>query len=334
MKTKKWNVIIIILSLVMLTCYVFIVDSPKNIFNALKSANIKWLFYALCCILLYWFFESLVLHYICNKLSNKISLVACFSTTMVGQLFNCITPSGSGGQPAQAFMLSSNNIPLGEASCVLLAKFIVYQITLTVYSLFTIFFKLPYFLNQISSFVYLVLFGFGIHILIVILLIGICVYPDITKKLILKFTFFLHKIKIVKNKEKAINKINIELDNFYQNFTTLKHNLKLLILPSVLTVIQLTVFFIIPYFVCLSLGISKASILVVICATAFVIMISSFVPIPGGAEGGFYLLFRIFFPTSGLLAIAIVLWRLFTFYLPILVGMLFAKFSSSKTIPE
>ena len=328
MKAKTFNYIIIILTLVILTCYLFIVDSPKNILKALKTANFNWLFYASCCIILYWLVETLVLHYICNKLSNKISLFTCFRTTMVGQLFNCITPAASGGQPAQALMLTNHNIPFGNASCVLLAKFVVYQVTLTVYSFILILLKLSYFMN-VSEYAALVFIGFLVNILVVIVLIGICFFPNLTKK--------LSKIKILRKLNEAQHKINTEIDNFYQNFTNLKHDLKILIIPTLLSIIQLTLYFVIPYFVCLSLGVSNVSMFIVICSTAFVLMISSFVPLPGGsggAEGGFYLFFKIFFPSTSLLAIAILLWRLITFYLPILIGMMFTKFEKSKTISE
>ena len=51
----------------------------------------------------------------------------------------------------------------------------------------------------------------------------------------------------------------------------------------------------------------------------------TFIPTPGsglGAEGGFYLLFQSIFKEETM-NMAILFWRLYTFYLPILVGTLF-----------
>lgn len=70
----------------------------------------------------------------------------------------------------------------------------------------------------------------------------------------------------------------------------------------------------------------------VVASAAFILMISSFVPLPGasgGAEGSFYMFFRMFFKASGSVSVAILLWRLFTFYLPIVVGVYFARHLSS-----
>lgn len=337
MKFKKLNYIVIILTTILLLGYVFFVDNPKSLLSALLSAKPMWLIYALLSILFYWLLDCFVLRSLCNRISNKLSLVEGFRATMTGQLFNCITPFASGGQPMQAYVLSKNNIPLGEASSILLAKFIVYQITLTFYSCIVILLKLKFFLNQISGFGYLVLLGFSVNIIVVALLIGIGFFPKTTKNVLISIASFLYKIKLLKKYEKTCKRITEELDNFYVNFTLLKGDLKLLIFPTFLTILQLTAFFMIPFFVCLSLGVPNPGLLTMICAAAFVLLISSFIPSPGGsgvAEGSFYMFFNIFFSQAGLLAVAILLWRLFTFYLPIIVGIFMSAFSKAPVASE
>lgn len=328
---------IIILTSILLLGYVFLIDNPANLLKALLSANPKWLIYAFFSILVYWILDCLALRSLCNRLSNQLSLASSFKTTMAGQLFNCITPFASGGQPAQAYMMSKSNIPLGEASCVLLAKFIVYQITLTIYSTIVILLKLRFFMNQISGFGYFVILGFVVNIMVLILLIGIGFFPNITKLALLNITYLLYKLKIIKNYQHICESITVESDNFNQNFSLLKRDLKSLIFPTFLTTLQLTAFFLIPFFVCLSLGIPNPGLLTVICAAAFVLLISSFIPSPGGsgiAEGSFYMFFSIFFSQTGLLAIAIILWRLFTFYLPIIVGIFFTSMDKQSALPS
>ena len=58
---------------------------------------------------------------------------------------------------------------------------------------------------------------------------------------------------------------------------------------------------------------------------AFLLLIMTFIPTPGsgiGAEGGFYLLFNTIFK-EGTIHMSILFWRVYTFYLPIIVGSLF-----------
>ena len=101
---------------------------------------------------------------------------------------------------------------------------------------------------------------------------------------------------------------------------------KLMVAKLILvTIIQLTVFFAITFAVYKMFHLSETSFIKIISAQAFLSMIMAFVPIPGAggaAEGGFYILFSTFFPKETI-NMAILFWRLYTFYLPIIVGGLF-----------
>ena len=91
---------------------------------------------------------------------------------------------------------------------------------------------------------------------------------------------------------------------------------------SILTVFQLTAFSSITYAVYRAFGEIKYSIIDVISAQTFLTMIMAFIPTPGAggaAEGGFYVIFKTLFVQNEI-KMAILFWRIYTFYLPILVG--------------
>ena len=67
---------------------------------------------------------------------------------------------------------------------------------------------------------------------------------------------------------------------------------------AVMTTFQLTAFFLVPYCVLMALGVQGLQVGDVVASAAFILMISSFVPLPGasgGAEGSFYVFFQMFF---------------------------------------
>ncbi len=335
MKKNRLNIIIIAICGIAMLLVTVVADGPMVILNALISAKPVYLICAGLCMVLYWVLEASTFHSVCRGINSSISYKDCFKTSMIGQLFNCITPFASGGQPMQAYRLVKCGMPLGQASCALLAKFIIYQLVLTFYSLVVIFLKLKFFLAEVSGFALLILLGFTINLIVMFLIVGIGFFPKITTKFLIAISNLLGKIKIVKNVEALNKKIIVETEKFYENFAIIKANPKRFILPSLITVVQLTAFFTVPYFVCLSLSVTHVSLLTIICAAAFVLLISSFVPLPGGAggaEGGFYLFFGMFFVHSGILSVAIVLWRILTFYLPIVAGMCFSRASSPKSV--
>ena len=160
MKNKKVNYIIIGICLVIMLVTLFLTDSPENLWNALCTANPLWLLCGLGCMLAYWLLETRALFLVIDGLrkvsqsnGRRLKPTECLRVSMVGQLFNCITPFASGGQPMQAYMLSKYGQSVGTASSALLARFIVYQFVLTVYSVVVLVFKFTFFLEQVSGFV-------------------------------------------------------------------------------------------------------------------------------------------------------------------------------------
>ena len=90
-------------------------------------------------------------------------------------------------------------------------------------------------------------------------------------------------------------------------------------------VIQSLVYYSITYMVYRAFGNHGITFFQIIPVQAFLLLIMTFVPTPGsglGAEGGFYLLFNSIFQV-GTINMSILFWRLYTFYLPIIVGALF-----------
>jgi len=148
----------------------------------------------------------------------------------------------------------------------------------------------------------------------------------------------LAKIKIVKNPEKTMEKVESELQNFYENFKFLKSNTWLVAKSCLFSALQLTFHFSIAFMLYKAFGLPGNDLFAMISAQAFIQLVSSFVPLPGAmgaAEGSFFLFFQMFFPGS-LINIAMVFWRLLTFYLPIVVGSLFTfqKKRRAKEIPD
>ena len=135
MKWKKLNAVIIVLSLVVLFVYISLVDGLSNVLQVLTTVSPLWLTASLAMMAVYWLLEAVILHAAVKKLYPLQRFGSTFHTSMIGQFFNCVTPSASGGQPMQAVHMVKCGVPLGVASSSLLVKFIVYQGALTLYSL-------------------------------------------------------------------------------------------------------------------------------------------------------------------------------------------------------
>ena len=325
-KTKNLiNVILIAIIFIAMFIYIFMVDGIDNIIKVIKTVNVFWAILGLGLIIGYWLLEAVCLYIVEKKIYKNQRFRDSLRVSMIGQLFNSITPFSSGGQPMQAIAMKKEGKEVSKSATILLIKFIVYQATLVLYTLIILIFEYSYFRNIVSGFVKLALIGFLVNLVVIAILILV----GAKKKIVLNIIGFIYKllskIKILKNVDDKMEKLKTSVDTFHEDFKIIKKEKLMVFKLVIVTAIQLTVFFAITYAVYRMFGLNVATFFKIISAQAFLSMIMAFIPIPGAgiaAEGGFYILFSTFF-TKETINMGILFWRIYTFYLPIIVGSLF-----------
>lgn len=328
-RAKIFNAAIIVLSILILLGYLFFVDGPSNIARIFSSIYLPWLLAGAACMIGYWTAEGIILNCAVGFFTNRMNKKNAAKTCMIGQFFNCITPSATGGQPVQAYYMYRTGISLGFATSALLIRFLIYQLVLTLYSSVVLIFQYGYFAGHVQGFKYIILFGYTINTVIAVMLLLIGFKKNVARKISHGFVKLLAKLHIVKKLEEKLKDVDREVDMFHEGFATVKTHGKQIVLLSLLTVLQLTFFFAVPVCIAFSFHIKLTflSALQVIAGAACVQISSSFVPLPGaagGAEISFFLVFGMVFAQEQL-GSAILLWRLFTFYMPIIVGLFFSR---------
>ncbi len=322
MAKYKKNFIFIGISIAALLIYIVFFEGVDKFTALFLQMNIKWLFVGLGCLAAYLILESVILHIMTRQLTDKQSFVQSVRVSLIGQLFNCITPFSSGGQPMQAYEMHKNGVKLGSATTALLCKFIVYQLVLTAYTLLILIFKLKFFQENVAAFSYLAVIGFTINSGVAVFLLSIAFFRNRVKQFCFWLGRLLDRFNIIRDLKAYEDKVEDTVETFHHDFKQLSKNMPLFIKSAVLTAVQLSFYLLIPFTICRSLGIGGYDPITIMSAAAFVMMISAFVPIPGtigAAEGTFYIFFSLFFP-SNIIYMAILFWRLYTFYLPIIIG--------------
>ena len=336
-KSNKLNLIICAIAFVVMIVYLLFVDGVDNIIAAFQKINPLFLLICAAFMVLYWLCEAGTIHIMLKTMHSKTRFWHSWFDTIIGQYFNCITPSASGGQPMQAYYLVKFGVPLGSAMTALLSRFIVYQFTLTIYSIIALVIGFNEFgtdLNQkgLMPFVFI---GFAINTAVIIALIGLAVWKNGTLKIANWFISVGVKLHLVKNPMKWRLYIAREIEKFHNNFKFIKKNIPLIIKSFILNFIQLTLYFSISYLLYLGFGLKGTSLFQVISYQAFVLMISSFWPMPGAmgaAEFGYAGFFGTIF--GEYVNVSTLLWRLFTFYMPIIVGVIVIMTMKNKGIEE
>jgi len=319
------NFILIFVIFIGLFIYMVKVDGLDNIIQLLHSVDYKWVIAGLGCLLIYWICDILTLHIPIKRIYKTQPITNSIKVAMLGQLFNNITPFASGGQPIQAYELTKTGKRVSDSLSAMAIKFTVTQTALVVSTLTVVLLEFDFFARLMQNYIWIAIVGFIVNILAIIVVILAGIKKRVITVITTPIIKFLGKIKIIKNPEKTIEKLDKSIDNFGEQFKVIKSE-KVMVLKMFFTaVVQSFSYYSMTYMVYRAFGNDGISFLQIIPAQAFLLLIMTFIPTPGsglGAEGGFYLLFNSIFK-EGTINLSILFWRIYTFYLPILVGAFF-----------
>lgn len=327
-----FNLSVVVLCIGMLG-YFFLSDN--GLLSFLKSnqkIEIEWLIVAILCHLLNIAIDAYLIYRFTSNNHLHYSFRNALKSSMVGQFFSCVTPFASGGQPMQIYVMSKQGVSPGISTAGLMQKFLVYQSTLTVYSLLAILLRWQFFQGSMKIMGGAALVGFASQAIAIVGILLFSFNRKITHKLLTFIFTILAKLHIIKDADTKIKNLEIQFSSFHDCNRDLYRNRKLLLETYVATAIQLTAIFIVPYCVYRAFSLNGARVIDMVASQAFVTMVSCFVPLPGAAGGSelsFMGFFGMFF-TQETLQSAVLVWRLITYYGTIVISMPFSHLAKRE----
>lgn len=289
-------------------------------------SNVKWYWFIL--IFLYGAAYNLTIGCIYRILGrkNKKDYSYCdgVNVAFVGAFFAGITPSATGGQIGQMYILKNQGIKLSEGASILWIDFIIYQSVMVIYTTILMLLRFNYYYTEQSSFFILVLIGYVVNSAVIVLLFTMAIFPKLYQALSGKIVMLLGKMHIIKNPEKVLTNWNVQLESFTSEIKSIRYMKKMIVKCVLLNVLRLTILYTLPFFVAyaMEIPVELGMLLDIITMSAFVSVANAFIPIPGasgGTEAAFMLIFSTMF-TSVQSNSIMILWRFATYHLIILIG--------------
>ena len=211
-----------------------------------------------------------------------------------------------------------------NSTVIIVENFIVYQIALVTLGLIALFSNMFLHIfkhNDLLS--HLIAIGFFMNTLVIVILFIVSFGKKINKVLINIGITILTKLRIVKDKQKQLDKWNIAINNFHESASILLSNKGKFVKTIIFNFIGLVFLYLIPLIILFAFGdYHSVNVYEAIITSAYVMLIGSFVPIPGGSGGleyGFVAFYGNFITGSVLSAVMIV-WRFVTYYFGMIIG--------------
>lgn len=336
---KSWKSLLsgffILLILAVMLLLLFKAHSPEELSGLFMRMNATWLIAALGCVLLSYFAEMMSYYELTKKVNGKTSLRTAFRVTMAGQYFNSITPFAAGGQPFQVYYLMKDGIPMGRCANIILVKSVLFELCVFVISVVSFIFGAGALNRIIGKFTMFFIIGVTINLAVIAFFCLFLLNKNAARKVVDWGLNLLGKLRIVKVPSKYAKRKEEELQGFCGGSELLISDRSVILKASFYQILHLLLQYAIPWFMLVSMEGTQKFFLEIIASQAVLKEITAYVPSPGaagGAEGIGYFFFRNFFVSSPIVSV-ILIWRIFTYYLNLVVGgisLVFIKSNDKK----
>lgn len=298
-------------------------------FGAVKSffdvCNPWFMVGALACMVGYFFFEGVSLHLIVRRFGGKPRFRDSIAYAAADVYYSNITPSATGGQPASAFYMMRDGIPGGVACFGLIFNLLAFAAALLVVGSVVLLLNIPLFLSYGIFARILILIGLLFQI-VLIGVFGACLFfPKMILKVGHFFINLLCKIRIFKDKDKWMGKINGMVDKYRASLDYFKHH-KTLIFPVLFfDILQRISLIGISCFVCASIMQfsikGEISLWEIFSVQTFVVLGFNAVPLPGGSGAFEYMYLEAYghIFSADMTKTTMIITRVISYYLSIVV---------------
>ncbi|MFQ5627787.1 MAG: YbhN family protein, partial [bacterium] len=245
----------ILLSVAGLTILFFYTSTPETL-AALGKLQGKFLFIAVALSAFDLWLGGYRNHIFVRKIKPGVRQSLCIRANIANLFMGAVTPSQSGGGPAQLFILYRGGISLASGVSVSVINFLSTLVYFLLAASFAMFFVQHKFSQQVVQ--YLIRYGFFAFAFLAVLFAIALWRPDLIGRAIEKIAVLLGKSKtrLGKKVERIGQAVVAELDRYHETcMTFIRKEPHLLPYSFVLTIIMYTNKFILAYFVMRGLGV-------------------------------------------------------------------------------
>lgn len=314
--------------------YIFKDQSFSSLIGVIQKINPVYILIGFSMMFLYLGCEAVGINLIMKTLGQKVSLLKGLGYSFVGFYFSSITPSASGGQPAQVYYMNKDKINISYSSLTLLILSVFHQLVALLYAGIMFLVRYSFIKEDLGAMKILLIYGVISNVILIGGMIGIVFSKKFVNTAIKFLVRVLAKVKIVKNIDKAMDTVDRQILEYQKGAEHIKNNPFLMFKVCVITIVQVTAMFLVPYFVYRAFNLKGYGALDIIAVQAILTLAVSSLPLPGAVgatETGFLNMFKVFFVGSMLIP-AMLVSRILNFYAFLVVSGIITLFIHVKQV--
>lgn len=299
LKKNVLNIAFLLLLLILTLWLIFRDQDLSPIIHILNNVPAGYIIAGLVLVVLNVCSESVIIKYLLHAVKIKAPLFNCIRYSFVGFFFCCITPSATGGQPAQIYYMHKQKIDIPTATIILMLVTIEYKFVLVFIGLALAIFGQGLIQMLTAEATFYLYLGLALNVFCVIFMSFLVFLPETAKYLIIKGFVLLQKLHIMKNKNNRMQRLQDSMDNYKRASVFLKNNKFVIFNTTMITFIQRIMLFSVTYVVYAGFGLDRYSAVTVTLLQASIAVSVDMLPLPGGMGISERLFLQTFSPIFG-----------------------------------
>lgn len=235
--------------------------------------------------------EGLIIWYLMYAVDKRVKVLTCMRYSFIGFFFSGITPSASGGQPAQIYYMNKEGMKLSECTVVLMTVATLYKFVLAVIGLIILLFAHRELAGFFGSYIFLYYLGLALNIIVVAILLLVMVKPKAFQSVALYIEKLLVRFHLLKPSQSREEKLNGFVSRYQETVQFFLKNKHRIVIAAILTALQRISVFVLTYFIYLGFEMKGSTPMTVIMLQAAVYVAVEIMPLPG-AQGITELMYR------------------------------------------
>mgnify|MGYP000883462123 CR=1 FL=1 len=321
-RRNLFSLIFIAATLALMVVLAFSGGELTNAWGALLTLDMRWVLAALAAIALNVLFDALCLYYFLRGQKHGITLGTAVYVSLIGFYYSNITPGASGGQPMQVYHMSKHGVPVAIGTSAISIRFLATQLMLVLVSSVLWLCNRGFVDTQLAGVRWIIYIGYALNFVSIPLILLVALHRPLVEAVVRFLVRVLARLHLVKKPEERIIHINAGLDVYHASILRLAKHPSQIVGMLVLAGMSTLGLMAVPVCVYHAFGMRGAPWAQLLTASFLLFMSASYTPLPGASgaqEGGFALFFQGLFP-QGVMGVAILVWRFFTFYLFLIIG--------------
>jgi len=285
----------------------------------------RFFFISLGAMALYYIIAGICYSILFKQTTGKFKFGLGLQLSIVGKYWDAITPFSSGGQFAQVAHGRKKGVSGDKTTGVVVGKYMMNMIAFCLLGIVALFIPI----DTITSgkiIKILAAVGVGINVLLTLFIWIVSTNRKLCAIIVIGGIKLLKKMHIIKNYNRALYKSMRFIRQYQKAFKYFAKKPWVLISEVLLTALELLALNVVPFLIYLAFNPNGGVSVITVFAMSFLCMFAtSYIPIPGGsgmAEISFAAIFSTLFEPD-VTFWGLIIWRIFTYYLVIVVGFVF-----------